>query len=139
MSSNYWILKSEPTCYAYADLEREGRTVWDGVTNNGALIHIRKMAPGDTAVFYHSGDERAAVGVAEIVAGPYPDPKQNNEKLAVVDVRPVRRLARPVTLAELKEQPEFEGSTLLRQGRLSIVPLTEEQWRVIAELGGGEG
>lgn len=133
---SYWLLKSEPNCYNYDQLEQDQRTVWDGVTNNGALIHIRAMRKGDKALIYHSGGVRAAIGVAEVLTDPYADPALDNAKLVVVDVAPVRRLPRQVTLDEMKAEPSFEGSTMLRQGRLSIVPLTEAQWASIMALAG---
>jgi predicted RNA-binding protein with PUA-like domain len=136
--SSYWLLKTEPEAYAYADLERDGSTIWDGVSNNAALIHIRNMRPGDQALIYHTGDERQAVGLAEVTSAPYPDPKLGDQKLVVVDVRPLRRLARPVTLAEVKADQFFADFALVRQGRLSVVPVSSEQWaRLMAMAGEG--
>lgn len=129
-----WLLKTEPGEFSYGDLEAASRAPWDGVRNPQALKHLRSMAPGDRAVVYHTGDERSAVGVAEVVSAPYPDP--GDPRLAVVDVAPVRRFARPVSLAVLRGEPAFAGSPLLRQGRLSVVPLTGEQWRRLEELAG---
>jgi hypothetical protein len=91
----YWLLKSEPESYSYADLERDGATVWDGVANNAALMYLRRVQPGDLALIDHTGDERRAVGVAEVVSGAYPDPKLGDEKLAVMDLRALRRLPTP--------------------------------------------
>lgn len=133
---SYWLLKSEPDSYSYADLERDGATVWDGVNNNAALLHIRAMRPGDLALIYHTGDERQAIGLAELTSAPYADPKLGDPKLVVVDVRPLRRLARPVTLAQIKADPAFDGSALVRQGRLSVVPLPPEQWARLLALAG---
>lgn len=130
----YWLLKTEPDCYAFAELEREGRTVWDGVKNTVALKNIRAMAPGDQALIYHTGDERAAIGLAEVISSPYPDPQEGDPKLLVVDIKPLRRLHRPVTLAELKDEVAFAESPLLRQSRLSVIPLTEAQWHRILAL-----
>ena len=132
----FWLLKSEPEHYSYADLERDGRTVWDGVANNAALIHIRAMQPGDLALIYHTGDERRAVGLAEVASEPYPDPQAGDPKLAVVDVRPLRALGRGVTLAEIKADPAFADFALVRQGRLSVVPVTPEQWARILAMAG---
>jgi len=128
-----WLLKTEPNDYSYDQLEEEGRTRWDGVKNPAALKNIRSMKAGDKAFVYHTGKEKAAVGVVEIVTGPYPDPESKNAKLVVVDIEARRRLGRPVTLGELKALPAFEGSPLVRQGRLSVVPLTADQWRTIEE------
>jgi predicted RNA-binding protein with PUA-like domain len=135
---SYWLLKTEPDCYSFADLQRDGATVWDGVANNAALLHIRKMAPGDLALVYHTGDERQAVGLAEVMSAPYADPKAGDPKLAVVDVRPLRPLRRPVPLALVKADPAFADFALVRQGRLSVVPVSEEQWRRLLDLAGEE-
>ena len=131
-----WLLKTEPGDYAYADLERDGATVWDGVSNNAALMHLRTMRPGDLALIYHTGDERQAVGVAEVTSGPYPDPKAGDAKLVVVDVRPLRTLPRPVTLAAIKADPAFADFALVRQGRLSVVPVAPEHWRRLLAMAG---
>jgi predicted RNA-binding protein with PUA-like domain len=131
---SHWILKTEPEEYAYADLEREKSTIWSGVSNNTALIHIRSMQLGDLALIYHTGKERQVVAIAEISSEPYPDPNADNEKLAVVDVKPVRLLQNPVSLASIKADPLFADSPLVRQGRLSVVPLTDMQWQRLLEL-----
>jgi predicted RNA-binding protein with PUA-like domain len=132
----YWILKTEPSTYAFADLEHDGRTVWDGVANAQALINIRAMQPGDEVLIYHSGDERAAVGLAQIVSPVYSDPQLDDPKRVVVDVKAVRRLAQPVTLATIKADPMFAQFTLVRQSRLSVVPVTAEQWHALLRLAG---
>ena len=134
--SKYWLLKTEPDNYSYADLERDGATVWDGVSNNAALLHIRAMRPGDQALIYHTGDERRAVGLAEVTSAPYPDPQAGDAKLVVVDVRPLRALARPVGLAEVKADLSFADFALVRQGRLSVVPVTPEQWARLMGMAG---
>ena len=126
--NRFWLLKTEPEHYSYADLERDGATVWDGVSNNAALLHIRNIRPGDRALIYHTGDERQAVGLAEITSGPYPDPRLDDPKLVVVDLRPAGRLPRPVTLAAIKADPAFAEFALVRQGRLSVVPVPAELW-----------
>ena len=132
----YWLLKTEPDNYSYADLERDGATIWDGVGNNTALMHIRTMQPGDLALIYHTGDQRQAVGLAEITSPPYPDPRAGDPKLVVVDLRPLRRLPQPVTLAAVKADPAFADFALVRQGRLSVVPVTPEQWRKLLGMAG---
>lgn len=134
----YWLLKTEPQAYSYADLLREGGTVWDGVTNNVALKHLRTMQPGDQALIYHTGDERRAVGLAEVTSAPYPDPRQDDPRLVVVDVRPLRLLPRPVDLATIKADPFFAEFALVRQGRLSVVPVTPEQWARLLAMAGLE-
>ena len=132
----FWLLKTEPDHYSYADLERDGATIWDGVGNNTALMHIRTMQPGDLALIYHTGDQRQAVGLAEITSPPYPDPRAGDPKLVVVDLRPLRRLPQPVTLAAVKADPAFADFALVRQGRLSVVPVTPEQWRKLLGMAG---
>lgn len=124
-----WLLKTEPGTYAYDDLEREGGTRWDGVTNPVALRNLRAMKVGDRVVVYHTGEEKAAVGLAEVTRAAYADPR--NAKLPVVDIAPRGRLSRPLTLAAIKALPVFADSPLVRQGRLSVVPLTAEQMRAI--------
>ncbi len=130
----YWLLKTEPDTYSWDDLTRDKKAVWDGVANNTALMHIRKMSKGDLAIIYHTGGERAAVGIAEITKAPYPDPSGDDDRLAVVDLKPKKKLARPVTLDELKLDKTFAGWDLLRIGRLSVVPVPEKMWARIEEL-----
>ena len=129
-----WLLKTEPSVYSWDDLLRDKKTIWDGVTNATALKHIRSMQKGDAALIYHSGDERRAIGVAEVASAPYANPKEKDEKLAVVDIRPKRKLPRPVTLDEFKSDPAFAGWDLLRISRLSVVPVPEKIWMRIEEL-----
>ena len=124
----YWLLKTEPSTYSWEELVAEKETRWDGVTAPAALQHIRAMKKGDKAVIYHSGDVRAAVGLAEVTTAPYVDPEGDSEKLAVVDVRAVRPLKHPVALAEIKSDPLFAESPLVRISRLSVVPLTSGQF-----------
>lgn len=123
---NYWILKTEPSDYSYDDLVKDKKTVWDGVANNAALIHMRNVKKGDMGLIYHTGEERQIVGVAKIVSDPYADPKLNDVRLVVFDVRPHKRLKKPVTLAEVKENKKYADFDLVRQGRLSVMPATEE-------------
>lgn len=130
-----WLLKTEPGAFSFADLERDGRAVWDGVTNPVALRNLRGMKAGDRVFVYHTGDEKAAVGLAEVTREAYPDPKAKNPKVVVVDLAPRGRLRRPVTLAEIKGMPAFSESPLVRQGRLSVVPLTAVQWKAIERAG----
>lgn len=132
----HWLLKTEPDTYSWDDLSRDKSTVWDGVANALALKHIRTMKKGDTALVYHTGDERAAVGIAEVKTNPYPDPAGADEKLVVFDLKPKKKLPRPVTLADIKADAAFAGWDFLRIGRLSVVPVPEPVWARILELAG---
>ncbi len=131
-----WLLKTEPSDYSWDDLERDRRTVWDGVTSNAALKNIRAVKEGDAAIVYHTGEERAAVGVARIASPPYPDPRARDSRLVVFDVTPERRLPRPVPLAALKADRAFAASDLVRIPRLSVVPLPDALWRRLLALAG---
>jgi predicted RNA-binding protein with PUA-like domain len=124
-----WLLKTEPGSYGFADLERDKRTRWDGVRNPFAQRNLMAMKEGDEVVVYHTGDEKRAVGLARVVKSAYPDPK--DPALVAVDLEVGRALSRPVTLAEMKKSPTFADSPLVRQGRLSVVPLTKAQWKEI--------
>lgn len=128
-----WLLKTEPGEYSYDDLEREEGGRWDGVRNPVALRNLRAMKQGDRLLVYHTGGEKAVVGLAGVAREAYPDPKAKGGRLVVVDVEPRGRLARPVTLAEMKAMPEFASSPLVRQGRLSVVPLTAAQWKAVLD------
>jgi len=132
----FWLLKTEPSTYSWDDLVREKKATWDGVTNAAALKNIRSMKKGDLALIYHTGDQRSAVGVAEIVKAPYPDPKADDAKLVVIDIRPKKKLARAISLDEIKADKAFVGWDLLRIGRLSIVPVPEPMWKRIEQLTG---
>lgn len=129
-----WLLKTEPSTYSWDDLVRDKKTTWDGVANAAALKNIRSMSKGDQVLIYHTGDERAAIGIAQVAGAPYPDPKEDNEKLVVIDLKPGKKLARPVTLDEIKKDKTFAGWDLLRIGRLSVVPVPEKMWERILEL-----
>src|SRR5438874_3055704 len=109
-----WLLKTEPSSYAWEQLVKDKKTTWDGVSNALALKHIRSMKKGDLALIYHTGDERAAVGIAAVVSDPYPDPKAGDDRLVVVDLKPKKMLARPVTLSDFKADKTFAGWDLLR-------------------------
>jgi len=135
--ASYWILKTEPTTYSWADLVRDGKTRWDGVRNNLALKHIRAMKKGDQLLIYHSGKDKAVVGKAKVASDPYPDPKAKDDKIVVVDIEAGAPLKRPVTLAEIKADSAFEDLALVRMPRLSVMPAGGEQWRRIVGLGGG--
>ncbi|HUK12753.1 MAG TPA: EVE domain-containing protein [Thermoanaerobaculaceae bacterium] len=131
-----WLLKTEPSDYSWADLIRDRRTVWDGVTSAPGLKNIRSVAAGDEAIVYHTGEERAAVGLARITSAAYADPAAGDPRLVVFDLAPVRPLARPVTLAQIKADPAFAGFDLVRVPRLSVVPVSDAHWRRIVALAG---
>lgn len=133
---NYWVLKTEPSEFSYTNLEEKKKAVWDGVTNPLALKYIRSMGKGDLAFIYHTGDEKQIVGIAKITSGAYPDPKDDTGKLSVVDITPLQRLKKPVTLAALKKKKEFAEWELVRIGRLSVVPADEARWKLLKKLGG---
>ena len=133
---NYWIMKTEPTTYSYADLEREGTAVWDGVKNPVALKNIRAMHAGDSVLVYHTGNEKAVVGLAKATSEPYPDPKKKDPKLVVIELEAQRSLPRPVTLADIKSDKTFADLPIVRQGRLSVSPVTASQWNRLLKLAG---
>lgn len=131
----YWLLKTEPDCYSYAELEQERETMWDDVRNALARRHLREATVGDVCIIYHTGDERTAVGTARVVRGAYPDPE--HPERTVIDVEIGERFRRPVPLGVLKEHPAFASSPLVRMGRLSVVPLDDEQYGVILAVANG--
>jgi predicted RNA-binding protein with PUA-like domain len=131
-----WLLKTEPSVYSYDDLERDGQTMWDGVTQPHALLNLRKIQAGDVALIYHTGDERAWVGIAEVVKGYYINPEFDNPKLAVCDVKAKRKIKIPVTLAQCKAHTELKDWDLVRLARLSVVAVNEKQWKILRELAG---
>ena len=131
----YWILKTEPSTYSFADLQKAGRTTWDGVANPVALKHLREMAAGDEVMIYHTGDEKAVVGLARVVRAAYPDPKQPEGRLVVVELEPGEPLAAPVTLKAIKADPAFADLALVRQGRLSVVPVPASLWARLLKMG----
>lgn len=133
---NHWLLKTEPSTYSFANLVREGRARWDGVSNPVALRHLRTMRKGDQALVYHTGKEKSIVGIAKIVSDPYPDPKLNDAKLVVVDLEPVAPVPKPVSLAAIKADKQFAGFDLVRIPRLSVVPVTGSQWKTLLTMGG---
>jgi len=130
-----WLFKSDPDTYSFADLERDGKTVWDGVANNLALKHLRSARRGDAVLVYHTGEEKAVVGLAEVARDAYPDPKQKDPRLVVVDLAAGKRLARPVPLAEIKQQASLKDFYLVRMPRLSVMPVSDAQWNAIMKLG----
>jgi predicted RNA-binding protein with PUA-like domain len=133
---NYWLVKTEPSSYSYDDLEREKTAVWDGVKNPVAIRNLKSMHPGDQVLVYHTGDEKAVVGWATVVSAPYPDPKAQEENLVAIDFKAHRRLPTPVTLAQLKADKTFADLPIIKQGRLSVSPVTAPQWKRVLQLAG---
>ena len=131
----HWLLKTEPSTYSFADLERDGGAVWDGVSNALALKHLRFMKRGDLAFVYHTGDEKQIVGIAGVTRDPYLDPKGKDPRLVVVDLEPRERLPRPVALAEVKAGVEFRDFELVRMGRLSVMPVSQSHWKKLLQMG----
>ena len=135
--ANYWLAKQEPNGprgYSFEDLKKDKTTVWDGVHNNLALKHMREMKPGDLVLFYHTGDERQAVGIMEVISKPYPNPEETKERFVVVDVKYKKSLKKSVTLDEMKKQKKFKNWELIRISRLSVMPVPKEIWNSIIEM-----
>ncbi|QBS37635.1 EVE domain-containing protein [Thermaerobacter sp. FW80] len=132
----YWLVKTEPAVYSYADLEREGTDYWDGVRNNLAQRYMKAMQPGDLVLVYHTGAERQAVGVAEVVRAAYPDPTDPSGRWVAVDLKARLRLPRPVTLVQIKADPAFKDWELVRNPRLSVMPVPEPLWERIMRMAG---
>lgn len=133
---SYWILKTDTDVYPFDQLERDGNTVWDGVTNALALKHIRSMAKDDLALIYHSGEGKELVGLARIASEPYPDPKRGDPKLVVVDIAADRRLPKPIHLSTVKSDPRFADLGLVRMSRLSVIPVPPDQWKMLLAMSG---
>ena len=131
-----WIVKTEPSSYSWRDLERDGRTTWDGVRNAQALIHLRAMHEGDQVMVYQTGDDKSLVGIARVVRGPYPDPAAGDPKLVAVDLEPERALARAVPLRDIRNDPALAGLALVRHGRLSVMPASAAEWKALLKLAG---
>ncbi|OJU75424.1 MAG: ubiquinol-cytochrome C reductase [Bacteroidetes bacterium 47-18] len=133
---NYWLVKSEPFKYSWEQFRKDKRTFWDGVRNYQARNNLQAMEKGDRVLFYHSNEGLAIVGIAEVVKTAYQDPTTEDDRWVVVDLKPVRAVPRPVTLAEMKATAGLENLSLIRQSRLSVCPVTEEEYRVILKMGG---
>ena len=133
----FWLVKSEPAKYAFADLERDGSTVWDGVRNNQAALYLKAMKTGDQVLYYHSQEGLAVVGVAEVSREAFPDATDPSGRFVAVELRPVRALPQPVGLADMKANPALAGMAMFRQFRLSVAPVTPAEWAVILKMAGG--
>jgi predicted RNA-binding protein with PUA-like domain len=128
-----WLFKEEPTHYSFDDLVRDGKTSWTGVRNPVAQKHLRAVAKGDRIFFYHTGNEKAVIGIAKAAASAYPDPSDTSGKFYAVDILPVKKLPQPVTLAAVKADKSFASFALTRVPRLSVMPVTDDEWdRIVA-------
>ena len=133
-----WLFKTEPSVYSYQQLVKDKQTMWDGVGNNLALKHLKDIKKGELIFIYHTGDEKAAVGVAKALGGAYSDPGKDNPRMLVVDIEPVRALPKPATLAEVKAHPKLKNFDLVKNSRLSIMKVTDEQWEIMEAMAKGK-
>ena len=131
-----WLVKEEPSNYSFDDLVRDGRTVWSGVRNPLAQKHLQSMHKGDSIFFYHTGDVKAIIGVAKAASAPYADPADKTGKLHAIDIVPVKKLKSPVTLAAVKADKAFSSFPLVRMSRLSVMPVTDDEWKRIETMAG---
>ena len=134
---NYWLAKQEPDGprgYNFETLEKDKKTIWDGVHNNLALKHMREMKDSDLVLFYHTGNERQAIGIMEVISEPYPNPKEDDKRFIVVDVKYKKSLKRPITLHEMKKQKKFQNWELIRISRLSVMPVPKPIWDAIIDI-----
>jgi predicted RNA-binding protein with PUA-like domain len=134
--ANRWLFKTEPSAYSFQQLQKDRKTVWDGVKNNLALKHLAGIKKGDPILIYHTGDEKAVIGEAKALSEAYPDPAKKDPKLLVIEIEAGKPLPRPVTLAEVKANPKLKNFDLARLPRLSVMPVSEEQWRLIDTMAG---
>jgi predicted RNA-binding protein with PUA-like domain len=134
--ANRWLFKTEPSAYSFQQLVKDKRTVWDGVKNNLALKNLKGIKKGDPILIYHTGAEKAVVGTARALSDAYPDPAKKDPKLLVVEIEAGKALPRAVTLAEIKTNTELKNFDLVRLPRLSIMPVADEQWKIIEEMAG---
>ena len=132
--ANRWLFKTEPSVYSFQQLQRDKKTIWDGVKNNLALKNLKDISKGDEILIYHTGDEKAAVGVARALGDAYPDPSKKDPKLLVVDIEAVKPLPRPVTLAEVKANKKLANFDLVRLSRLSIMKVNDDQWQILEAM-----
>jgi len=132
---NYWLVKSEPSAFSWQRLQKEGKTIWDGVRNYQARNNLKEMKTGDLVLFYHSVNEKQVMGICKVVKEHYPDPTTNDDRWVVVDVVPVEALKKPVSLEAIKADERLENIALIRQSRLSVMPLAREAFDAIVQLG----
>ena len=134
----HWLIKSEPSAYSWDQLVKEKRTAWTGVRNPQASLNLKAMKPGDLCFFYHSNEGKEIVGIAKVVKEAYPDPTDKAGKSVTVDVAPVEPVKQPVSLAAIKADPAFKEFKLVRQSRLSVVPVSDDHWKRIVKMSGGK-
>ena len=137
MTTQYWLVKTEPETYSWADLVREKRTDWTGVRNYAARLHLKAMQEGDAVLVYHSGDEKSVIGIARVIKAAFPDTTADEDGWVAVALAPVAPLKQPVTLAQIKAETALKGMTFVRQSRLSVSPVTPAEFARIKKLGGG--
>jgi predicted RNA-binding protein with PUA-like domain len=133
---NHWLVKSEPTAYSWEQFEKDGQTIWSGVRNYAARIHLNGMKKGDHVLFYHSNEGPSVVGIAKVIKESYQDPTTTDERWVAVDLKAVRRLKNSVPLSEIKKDKRLKNIGLVRIGRLSVMPLTDEEYNILLELSG---
>ena len=134
---SYWLVKSEPSAYSWDDLVRDGRTDWTGVRNYQARNNLKSMKKGDLLLYYHSNEGLAVVGIAKVVKESYQDPTTDDDRWVAVDIEPVKPLKNPVTLADIKKEKKLQDIALVRQGRLSVVPVTKDEYDAILKMSAG--
>ena len=132
----YWLLKSEPAVYSFDDLAKEKQTCWSGVRNYAARLHLRNMKKGDEAFFYHSNEGTDIVGIAKISKEAYQDPTTTDDRWVAIDIKPIKKLKQPVSLAEIKKVSSLANMALVRIGRLSCQPVTDDEWKIILQMAG---
>jgi predicted RNA-binding protein with PUA-like domain len=132
----FWLVKSEPSKYSWEQFEKDKQTFWDGVRNYAARIHLKAMKKGDQVLFYHSNEGLEIVGIAKVAKEAYQDPTTDDDAWVVVDLKPYKRIKKPVNLAQIKADKRLSNMALVRLGRLSVQPVTEDEWNIIMELGG---
>jgi len=135
-TKRYWLVKQEPEDYSWTDLVRDGSTSWTGVRNFQARNNIRQMKVGDTVFFYHSGKEKSVVGIAQVAKAAYPDPTADDPAWIAVDIKPVKPLSRPVALVDIRANSKLSNLLLIRQSRLSVMPVTKQEFEEIVRMGG---
>lgn len=135
----YWLAKSEPSVYSWDDLVKDKQTCWSGVRNYAARLHLRAMKKGDEVLFYHSNEGTAIIGIAKVVKEAYPDPTTDDDRWVAVDLKALRKLKKPVTLAMIKNEKSLSAMALVRLGRLSVQPVTDDEWTRVMEMAGEKG